>query len=198
MKRGVKKQQGKMGAIRLISGQWRGRKLPVLQSEGLRPTTDRTKETLFNWLMPYIRDRVCLDAFSGSGSLGFESLSRYAKQVTFIEKDKTAAMQLKENVQTLNIADSAAQVHCGSCLDILPSLKQTFDLVFLDPPFNQGLIPKILTTLATTNAVVSGGLVYIECELNNADYTVPDDWHCLKDKQTKQVSSRLYQKQDKS
>ena len=96
----LKKQSNKSAAkgnIRIIAGQHRGRKLPVLMADGLRPTTDRVKETVFNWLMPYIQDATCLDCFAGSGGLGFEALSRGAKSVTFIELNKAAAQQLKEN-----------------------------------------------------------------------------------------------------
>ena len=93
-------QQAK-GEVRIIAGLWRGRKLPVLNAEGLRPTGDRVKETLFNWLMPYIHQAECLDGFAGSGSLGFEALSRQAKKVTFLELDKTVANQLKKNLQQL-------------------------------------------------------------------------------------------------
>ncbi len=196
MKRGVKKQQGKMGAIRLISGQWRGRKLPVLQSEGLRPTTDRTKETLFNWLMPFIRGRTCLDTFAGSGSLGFEALSRYAEHVTFLEKDTAAAAQLKQNISLLDVSSHAAHVHCADSLQKMTELPRQFDLIFIDPPFNQNLIPSTLQTIERANLLASKGLVYIECELPNAGYSVPANWLCVKDKQTKQVSFRLFEKQD--
>ena len=88
--------QNAKGEVRIIAGLWRGRKLPVLNAEGLRPTGDRVKETLFNWLMPYIVNSHCLDCFAGSGSLGFEALSRQAKQITFLELDKTVANQLKK------------------------------------------------------------------------------------------------------
>ena len=88
--------QNAKGEVRIIAGLWRGRKLPVLNAEGLRPTGDRVKETLFNWLMPYIVDSHCLDCFAGSGSLGFEALSRQAKQVTFLELDKKCGKPIKE------------------------------------------------------------------------------------------------------
>ncbi len=94
-------QQGKSGFVRIISGQWRGRKLPVRDVEGLRPTTDRVKETIFNWLAPHVRGTRCLDLFAGSGGLGLEALSRYAEQVTLIEMDKGAADQIKKNLTTL-------------------------------------------------------------------------------------------------
>ena len=111
--------QNAKGEVRIIAGLWRGRKLPVLNAEGLRPTGDRVKETLFNWLMPYIVDSYCLDCFAGSGSLGFEALSRQAKQVTFLELDKTVANQLKKNLQTLKTTNEQAQVINQNSLEFL-------------------------------------------------------------------------------
>ena len=111
--------QNAKGEVRIIAGLWRGRKLPVLNAEGLRPTGDRVKETLFNWLMPYIVDSYCLDCFAGSGSLGFEALSRQAKQVTFLELDKTVANQLKKNLQTLKTTTEQAQVINQNSLEFL-------------------------------------------------------------------------------
>ena len=112
------------GEVRIIAGLWRGRKLPVLPSQGLRPTGDRVKETLFNWLMPYIVDSECLDCFAGSGSLGFEALSRQATKVTFLELEKAVAQQLSKNIQTLKCADRAQVVNQNS-------------LHFLNQPQNQ-------------------------------------------------------------
>jgi len=111
--------QNAKGEVRIIAGLWRGRKLPVLNAEGLRPTGDRVKETLFNWLMPYIVDSHCLDCFAGSGSLGFEALSRQAKQVTFLELDKSVANQLKKNLQTLKTTTEQAQVINQNSLEFL-------------------------------------------------------------------------------
>lgn len=122
-----------MGQIRIIGGQWRGRKLPVRDSEGLRPTTDRVRETLFNWLMPVIRDANCLDCFAGSGALGIEALSRYAASATLIELDKHNARQLSENLAQLKIHN--AQVINANTLTYLANSGTPFDVVFLDPPF---------------------------------------------------------------
>ena len=100
-------KKAKSGSIRIIAGKHRGRKLPVLMAEGLRPTTDRVKETLFNWLMPYIHGSNCLDCFAGAGSLGFEALSRGATKVNLIELNKNAAKQLVANKQLLKSNDIA-------------------------------------------------------------------------------------------
>ncbi|MDN4501874.1 16S rRNA (guanine(966)-N(2))-methyltransferase RsmD [Alteromonadaceae bacterium BrNp21-10] len=192
MKRQAKQKNTASGSIRIIAGQWRGRKLPVLDAEGLRPTTDRTKETLFNWLAPEIVGRTCLDAFSGSGSLGFEALSRGAKQVDFVDMNASACRQIEQNISTLNIPSKQAKV---MNVDVLAYLQQhqTFDLVFIDPPFNQGLITPLLTALNQTSKLAKKALIYIECELANANYPVPNSWQCIKQKQTKQLSYRLYQ-----
>ena len=196
MRRGVKKQQGQKGTIRIISGQFKGRKLPVLDAEGLRPTTDRTKETLFNWLMSGVRGSECLDCYAGSGGLGFEALSRGAKSVVFIEKDEQAATQLKQNLSTLKVGEEQATLIKGDALAHIAGSRQGFDLVFIDPPFNHSLVPKTIEALSEGHLVRNNGLIYIECENENADYDVPDSWHCLKQKQTKQVDYRLYQHQE--
>ena len=112
--------------------------------QGLRPTTDRNKETLFNWLMAHTQDSRCLDVFAGSGGLGFEALSRYAKHVTFIELDKNVARNLQQNLITLKATEDSAKVLCGDALGYLKQLNDEFDLLFLDPPFNQSLVPKAI------------------------------------------------------
>lgn len=192
MKRGVKKQSGSTGSIRVISGKWRGRKLPVLDAVGLRPTTDRNKETLFNWLMSDVQSSKCLDMFSGSGGLGIECLSRYADSVTFIEKDKMAFETIRRNLETLNVGAEHARLHKGNALEVARTLNCVFDIVFVDPPFNQQLVPKSIEIIAKMNLVKSGSKVYIECERQNQDYAIPSDWQLSKEKQTQNVSSRLY------
>jgi 16S rRNA (guanine966-N2)-methyltransferase len=194
MKRGVKKTQGTLGAIRIIGGQWRGRKLPVLDAEGLRPTTDRNKETLFNWLMPYVHDRRGLDVFAGSGGLGFEALSRHATSMTFIELDRAAAKLLEQNTQTLKLNSEQVKIIQGDSLKILAQLQVQYELIFLDPPFNQGLLPKVVKLLDDKDLVAKEGLIYIESEAQGTTYQVPQDWHCIKEKVGKQVCFRLYQK----
>lgn len=182
------------GAIRIISGQWRGRKLPVLAADGLRPTTDRTKETLFNWLMNDIAGRVCVDAFAGSGSLGFEALSRGAKQVIFIEKNKMASAQLIKNLNLLNVDPHRASVQTGDTIEWLSKLANDKpDLIFLDPPFQQSLVKRALSVIEHRQILAPGGLVYLEMEqpaplLPDASY-----WDTLKINTTAHFSYRLLQ-----
>ncbi|MCQ9120498.1 MULTISPECIES: 16S rRNA (guanine(966)-N(2))-methyltransferase RsmD [Rodentibacter] len=192
----MKKSQGQSpkGEVRIIAGLWRGRKLPVLNAEGLRPTGDRVKETLFNWLMPYIHQAKCLDGFAGSGSLGLEALSRQAEKVTFLEKDKTVAHQLKKNLQTLKCTEEQAQVLNQNCLDFLkqPQNQPHFDVVFLDPPFHFGLAEQAIRLLIENNWLHPNALIYVETEKENPLNT-PENWTLLKEKTTGMVSYRLYQ-----
>lgn len=188
-----KKTPSATGQIRIIGGQWRGRKLPVLHSEGLRPTTDRIKETLFNWLMFDIRDRRCLDLFAGSGSLGFEALSRHATEVVLVEKDATVAAQLKRNLATLPAAPGT--VVQADAEQYLQQPAQPFDLVFLDPPFHKELLPNVCALLEANGWLSDGAFIYIEREQGLALPALPANWRLHKDKQAGQVSYQLYQRE---
>lgn len=174
--------------MRIISGKWRGRKLPVLDAQGLRPTTDRTKETLFNWLMNDIRDARCLDAFAGSGSLGFEALSRGASDVVFFEKDKRTAENLKKNSQTLN---ANAQIICGDSLSLVKTQNTPFDIVFVDPPFGVGLLNPFLNALQQQNLLKPDGLLYVEHEAG-LEITLGKDFSLHREKTTPQFRYALY------
>ncbi len=188
-----KKQSSKSsvnGSIRIIAGQHRGRKLPVIMAEGLRPTTDRVKETVFNWLMPYIHNRECLDCFSGSGGLGFEALSRGANNVTFLEYNKQAANQLKQNVQLLK-ANNVTVEHVDS-LHYLKTVTSSFNLVFIDPPFRKDFVEQTLQLL-TKGWLTDDAIVYIEMESECNYQPSSENWQLLKEKTAGQVSYRLYQ-----
>jgi len=195
MNKSTSTRQPAKGNIRIISGKYRGRKLPVLMAEGLRPTTDRVKETLFNWLMPYIQESVCLDCFAGSGGLGFEALSRGAKSVTLLELNKAAAMQLEKNKALLK-AEQITIVNTNS-LTYLEHCSQKFSMVFIDPPFRQGLTAKTIDLLSNSlvnkRLLESNALIYIEMESEESITTIPNDWLLLKEKTAGQVTYRLYQ-----
>ncbi len=188
-----KKQSSKSAAkgnIRIIAGKHRGRKLPVLMAEGLRPTTDRVKETVFNWLMPYILDSTCLDCFAGAGSLGFEALSRGAANVTFLELDKAAAKQLAVNKSALK-ADNVT-IEQTDCLAFLQRHQQKYSLVFIDPPFHKGLAEQA-AMLVAKNCLADNALIYVEMEKDNNSQQMPEQWQLLKEKIAGQVSYCLYQ-----
>lgn len=183
------------GEIRIIGGQWRGRKLKVHDKEGLRPTTDRLKETVFNWLMTNTRDAIVLDCFAGAGSLGFEAASRHAKQVYCIEKDKTAAAQLVSNVNLLG-AQKQISVLQGDFFTQQQILSLQFDLIFIDPPFNKGFIDKVLPHLIDNKLIAKGALIYIEQE-KSSDFDLTTNelsaqFEQIKNKSAGQVSATLY------
>ena len=150
------------GSIRLISGQWKGRKLPVLDAEGLRPTTDRVKETLFNWLAADIRGSVCLDLFAGSGSLGFEALSRYAQHVIMVEKEPRVAAQLRGNLARLQASN--ARIEQQAAEQFLMGPATACQVVFLDPPFRQGLLEQVCQLLEQGGWLAAEALIYLDRE----------------------------------
>ena len=178
------------GNIRIIAGKHRGRKLPVVLAEGLRPTTDRVKETVFNWLMPYTQESNCLDCFAGAGSLGFEALSRGASHVTFLELNKSASIQLQQNKARLK-SENVSVINTDA-LTFLAQPKQKFDLVFLDPPFRQQLIERS-AKLLNQGWLTESALIYVEMEMEQDTEQLPDNWLLLKEKVAGQVAYRLYQ-----
>ena len=196
-KRNSPNSKEKRGQIRIIGGQWRGRKLSVLDAEGLRPTTDRNKETLFNWLMPYVAHAKCLDVFAGTGSLGIEALSRYAESCDFIELDRNAANELNKNLAILLPEKTPgntpiAHVHQGDALALLATLNnKPFDIIFVDPPFHKSLVQSTLNTIATHNVIAKGGLVYVEHESNLPSLLLPNNWQIIKQKHTSALSYYL-------
>ncbi|AHB68584.1 16S rRNA (guanine(966)-N(2))-methyltransferase [Cronobacter malonaticus] len=178
------------GQIRIIGGQWRGRKLPVPDSPGLRPTTDRVRETLFNWLAPYLVGARCLDCFAGSGALGLEALSRYAADATLLEMERGVAQQLQKNLATLK--SSAAKVVNTNTLNFLSQHGEPHDIVFVDPPFRKGLLEETLNLLETRGWLAPQALIYVESEVENGLPPVPASWQLHREKVAGQVAYRLY------
>ena len=183
------------GQIRIIGGDWRGRKLPVLNADGLRPTSDRVRETLFNWLQFEVPGAVCLDVFAGSGALGFEALSRGAKQVTLLELNSANAKQLKQNLVTLK-TEKAEVVQTDSLQWLAKNNATQFDVVFVDPPFNQGLMQPTVDLLFKNGVLKSQqACLYLEQEKQLNWPNLPDGWACVKEKTTSQVKFGLFRLQ---
>ena len=169
------------GKVRITSGEWKNRNLEVPDIDGLRPTSERVRETLFNWLMPSIHESVCLDLFAGSGSLGFEALSRGAKHCTFVEKSKLAFSQIKTTRTSLNAVNS--EVHNCDAIDFLSSVhNHNFNLVFLDPPFSDDYLISSIESIHEYQLVSSGGYIYIEFNKNNDLFDLPDNWSVIRKK----------------
>ncbi|MCZ4059923.1 16S rRNA (guanine(966)-N(2))-methyltransferase [Pantoea sp. LMR881] len=187
---------GGAGQIRIIGGQWRGRKLPVPDSAGLRPTTDRVRETLFNWLAPYIQQARCLDCFAGSGALGLEALSRYAGSATLLELERPVAQQLTKNLHTLNASNG--NVIQTNALNWLAQTGEPFDVVFIDPPFRKGLLEQTLQLLEQNHWLADDALIYVESEVENGTPPVPANWDLHREKIAGQVAYRLYQRQQET
>ncbi|MBC7001149.1 16S rRNA (guanine(966)-N(2))-methyltransferase RsmD [Photobacterium sp. BZF1] len=182
------------GFVRIISGRWRGRKLPVHDVEGLRPTTDRVKETVFNWLAQDIIEARCLDLFTGSGSLSFEALSRGASHVTMLELDKMAADQLEKNRATIG-ADNAKVLNTDS-LAFLKQAGTPHDVVFIDPPFRKDLIDEAIALLEQNNWLSPHAVIYIEAEKELGELVTPAHWHLHREKTAGQVCYRLFEREE--
>ncbi|MFM9914151.1 MAG: 16S rRNA (guanine(966)-N(2))-methyltransferase RsmD [Methylophilaceae bacterium] len=148
------------GKLRIVGGTWRSRVLRFVEAEGLRPTPDRVRETLFNWLGQELHGLHCLDLFAGSGALGFEAASRGAASVVMVENNAQVHRTLLDNAKLLNAGQ--IQIERGDALSFLSANQQKFDVIFLDPPFHQQWLEKLLPQLAMHLA--DNGVVYVEAE----------------------------------
>jgi 16S rRNA (guanine966-N2)-methyltransferase len=177
--------------VRIIAGSLRGSKLPVAERPGLRPTSDRARETLFNWLQREVAGRRVLDLFAGSGALGFEAASRGAAEVQLVERDAQLASSLRESAQRLH-AD-AVRVDCADALAWLARRPdRAFELVFLDPPFAAGLHAPAVAALGPWLA--PSAWVYIE-QGAGGDFEPPPGWLLHREAGTREARHRLYRVQ---
>ena len=165
------------GAVRIIAGRWRRRLLRVEAASGIRPTPDRVRETLFNWLGSEVEGSRCLDLFAGTGSLGFEAASRGARAVVMVEHDRPAATALERVARTLG-ADNV-EVLCLDAVGWTPTLGERFDIVFLDPPYSGPAPEAVLARLARVDALADDCLAYLESDRGSADTELPRGWRLL-------------------
>ncbi|CAM2918018.1 16S rRNA (guanine(966)-N(2))-methyltransferase RsmD [Legionella worsleiensis] len=177
-------------SIRIIGGQFRGKKIQFPEVEGLRPTPDRVRETLFNWLMMDIKEARCLDAFAGSGALGLEAFSRGAAKVVFVEQSPIAHASLRQTLSQLN--HPSLKLIKTDALSYLNQCTEQFDVIFLDPPFAKNYIPQCMELIRQKQLLPPGGLVYIES--STATELDEQYWHQVKLKQAGQVIFGLFQK----
>lgn len=177
------------GKIRIIGGKWRSRTLTISANPGLRPTPDRVRETVFNWLQPYLSGARCIDLFAGSGALCFEALSRGAAHATLIESDGESIHMLCENKEKLD-ADNAEIVH-QDALSFLQQPPKNYNIFFLDPPFKSDYIKKCADKLAKNGWLKQDSIVYIEAPGSLQPLPLPETWELIKNKITGEVGYYL-------
>ena len=166
--------KAKASSVRIIAGEWRGRKLSVLGVEGLRPSKDIIRETLFNWLQPVLPGSRVMDVFAGTGALGFEAASRHAAMVLMLEKSLPVAKRLEEH-RTLLRAEQVEVIQIDA-FEYLPQVQDSFDIVFLDPPFASDLLQPCCDLLFAGNLLHSQSRVYVEAAQRQGLPLLPSGW----------------------
>jgi 16S rRNA (guanine966-N2)-methyltransferase len=177
-------------SVRIIGGGWRGRRVKFPDVPGLRPTPDRVRETLFNWLQHAVVDSRCLDLFAGSGALGLEALSRGAREVIFVEQVQVTARALRGEIERLGGLSRAQVLEVGAAR-FLRSSGEPFEVVFLDPPFGRGLLAEYVPMIDAGNWVKTGSFVYLESERTAGVPPLPLHWQLLKSKSAGEVGYHL-------
>ena len=181
-------------SVRIIAGTWRGRRINFPDMPGLRPTPDRVRETVFNWLQPSVANARCLDLFAGSGALGLEALSRGAKISVFVEQAQLAARTLQAEIARLGATAKSRVVEMGASRFLRASPEPfggAFDVVFMDPPFGKDALAEYLPWLDAGNWLNPGGLVYLENEKAAGAPALPAHWELLKSKSAGEVGYHL-------
>ena len=187
----MKPAPAKAGSVRIIGGRWRGTKLPVPDVPGLRPTADRVRETVFNWLQPVLPGARVLDLFAGSGAFGLESLSRGAREAVLVDEDARACEALRATVERLG-ASADARVHRADALALLQApLHGRFDIVFLDPPFASGAWGRALAALPAW--VADDAWLYLESPRDHVP-PAPAEWALHREAGTREVRYALYRR----
>lgn len=184
----MNRRGGHANQIRIIGGQWRSRRLAFPDVPGLRPTPDRVRETLFNWLAPGLPGARCLDLFAGSGALGIEALSRGAAEVVFVERDPVAVRALRENLVRLKA--EGGRVELAEALAWLRQPATPFEIVLLDPPFGAGLLEPVCAALEAGGWLADRAWVYLEGEAGSQP-TLPVHWMLHREKTAGTVAYRL-------
>jgi 16S rRNA (guanine966-N2)-methyltransferase len=177
-------------SVRIIGGVWRGRRVHFPDVPSLRPTPDRVRETLFNWLQHSLDETRCLDLFAGSGALGLEALSRGAANVVFVEQLPVAARALQEQLVRFGAEHKGRVMEIGAAR-FLRTPGTPFDIVFLDPPFGTDALAEYIPLLDAGNWLTSGGLVYLENERVGGVPKLPVHWELLKSKSAGEVGYHL-------
>lgn len=183
------RRTGAPGVLRVIGGEWRGRKIRFPPVAAIRPTPDRVRETLFNWLQGVVAGSRCLDLYAGSGALGLEALSRGAGEVVFVDRDPAVARHLVSTLQSLD--GGRGRVVCSDAGLYLASPGRAFDIVFLDPPFAEPVLADTCRAIEAGGWLAPGGHVYLEAPAAAGPPPLPAGWALLRSKQAGEVGYHL-------
>jgi 16S rRNA (guanine966-N2)-methyltransferase len=182
-------RSSKLAEVRIIAGQYRGRKIYFPALPGLRPTPNRIRETLFNWLARAVEGASCLDLFAGSGALSFEALSRGAKYCLLLDACPEVAHRLCENQARIGIRNMAVQ--CATFPYASDVVLGRYDIVFIDPPFQEHLVPSVIRWLLACDCLAKNALIYIESDSHETTIQTPESWQVLKSKKAGNVHYSL-------
>ena len=185
----VKSLQSLPNRLRIIGGRWRGTRLQFPPLPAIRPTPDRVRETLFNWLQSVIPGARCLDLYAGSGALGLEALSRGAREVVFVDSEPAIGRYLRETLHRLD--SDSAEVHTVDAHEYLTRPHEAFDMVFLDPPFAQFELGSVCAQLENAGWLAANAHIYMECSADAGLPPLPGGWQLLRSKQAGQVGYHL-------
>ncbi|MBP8924412.1 MAG: 16S rRNA (guanine(966)-N(2))-methyltransferase RsmD [Pseudomonadales bacterium] len=178
--------------VRIIAGKWRGRRIGFVAEPGLRPTPERVRETLFNWLQPLIPGSRCLDLFCGSGALAIEALSRGASSVTMIDSSATVLREVRANLERLGENGAATLVRAEACDWLQSTREAAYDIVFLDPPFNSKLAPQCLQLLDRATLLAPCARVYLESAIDEPTPVPGPGWVLHRERFAGNVAYRLF------
>jgi len=182
------------GYVRIIGGKWRGKKLAVPAVQALRPTPDRVRETVFNWLAPHIMNARCLDLFAGTGALGLEALSRGAAHLTLIDQHDSVIKTLKTHIHELH-ADHEVTLQQALLPGALQTLQAVFNIVFIDPPFASGLLLPVCFALEKQQLLADHSYIYLEASDSISDQVLPANWTIIKAKKAGMVRYYLVKRE---
>ena len=186
-------QNSRQNQLRIIGGIWRGRKFSFPDAEGLRPTGDRIRETLFNWLAVNIQDALVVDLFAGSGALGIEAVSRGAREAHLVEMNHDVANRLSDNLALLK--DDRLKLSTNDALTFLDNWQgDPFDVVFLDPPFHSNLLEPCFDRLHKRNLLAEEASIYVESDINDQLPSAPSDWQLYRERTAGNVCYRLFRR----
>ena len=181
IKPGAANKNPRPGRLRIVAGKWRSRLLDIADVPGLRPTSERVRETLFNWLAPLVEGSRCLDLFAGTGALGFEALSRGAASVVFVDSSRRAIRAIEKSARELQAA--GVDIHCTDAMDYLRgAAPASFDIVFLDPPFADDRLEDVCRQIDERGILAPGGRIYLEQDRAKPETPLPGRWRMLRNK----------------